>query len=439
MRATDIRAWRDEFDAAASGEAMHRLMAELYPICRSITGEGVRQTLRRLQKELPLEVLEVPSGTRVFDWTVPKEWSIREAWVKGPDGNRIVDFAEHNLHVLNYSIGVHQTLSRDELLEHLYSLPEHPDWIPYRTSYYKEAWGFCIEHRKLESLPAGEYEVYIDAEHSEGSLSYGEAVLAGASDEEILISCHSCHPSLANDNLSGIAVATFLARILGDLERRFTYRFLFIPGTIGSITWLARHQEDVSNLRAGLVAANLGDSGGFHYKRSRRGDADVDRAVETVLSGRESDFAIEDFSPFGYDERQYCSPGFDLPVGSLTRTPWGRYPEYHTSADDLDFVRPEALGESLRLYLEVVEALELNRRYLNLNPMCEPQLGRRGLYRSIGGEDRGREHELALLWVLNYSDGKHDLIDIAHRSGLPMPQLAAAADALVAAELLRAE
>lgn len=439
MEHSGIRAWRNHFDAAASGEAMHRLMAELYPICRSITGEGVRQTLRRLQDEIALEIREVPTGTRVFDWTVPKEWSLRQAWIKGPGGERVVDFAEHNLHVLNYSVGVHQKLSRDELVEHLYSLPEHPDWIPYRTSYYKDAWGFCVRHRTLESLPAGEYEVYIDADHKAGSLSYGEVVLPGASDEEVLISCHSCHPSLANDNLSGMMVATFLARVLAGLERRFTYRFLFIPGTIGSITWLAQHEHEVGKIRHGLVAANLGDPGAFHYKRSRRGDAAVDRTVEAVLTSRGEEFEIEDFSPFGYDERQYCSPGFDLPVGSLTRTPWGRYPEYHTSADDLEFVRPEALGESLRLYLEVVEALELNRRYLNLNPKCEPQLGRRGLYRSTGGEDRGREHELALLWVLNYSDGEHDLVDIARRSGMSLPQLASAADALVAAELLRAE
>lgn len=437
MNGDTVGRWREAFDASAVGAQMHALMAELYPICRSITGEGVRRTLRRLQAEIPLEIREVATGTPVFDWTVPREWTIREAWIKGPDGERIVDFADHTLHVLNYSVPVQGRFDREELLEHLYSLPEHPDWIPYRTSYYKEAWGFCLPHRQLEALPAGEYEVFIDAEHTDGSLSYGELILPGEREDEVLISCHSCHPSLANDNLSGMMVATFLARALADLPRRYSYRFLFIPGTIGSIAWLAQHEEEAWNIRHGLVAANLGDSGAFHYKRSRRGDAEIDRLVEQVLRNNGMPFEVEDFSPFGYDERQYCSPGFDLPVGSLTRTPWGRYPEYHTSADDLEFVRPVALGESLQLYLDVIEALELNRRFLNLNPKCEPQLGRRGLYRAVGGEDRGRERELALLWVLNYSDGKKSLLDIAERSGLPLPRLAAAAADLVAADLLR--
>lgn len=437
MNGDTVGRWREAFDASAVGAEMHALMAELYPICRSITGEGVRRTLRRLQAEIPLEIREVATGTPVFDWTVPREWTIREAWIKGPDGERIVDFADHTLHVLNYSVPVQGRFDREELLEHLYSLPEHPDWIPYRTSYYKEAWGFCLPHRQLEALPAGEYEVFIDAEHTDGSLSYGELILPGEREDEVLISCHSCHPSLANDNLSGMMVATFLARALADLPRRYSYRFLFIPGTIGSIAWLAQHEEEAWNIRHGLVAANLGDSGAFHYKRSRRGDAEIDRLVEQVLRNNGMPFEVEDFSPFGYDERQYCSPGFDLPVGSLTRTPWGRYPEYHTSADDLEFVRPVALGESLQLYLDVIEALELNRRFLNLNPKCEPQLGRRGLYRAVGGEDRGRERELALLWVLNYSDGKKSLLDIAERSGLPLPRLAAAAADLVAADLLR--
>jgi aminopeptidase-like protein len=437
MDESTIGRWRSGFDPAQAGAEMHALMSELYPICRSITGAGVRRTLRRLQQEIPLEMHEVATGTQVFDWTVPREWTLREAWVKDPDGKRIVDVADHTLHVLNYSVGVHRRLDREELVEHLFSLPEHPDWIPYRTSYYKDSWGFCVPHRQLEALPPGEYEVFIDAEHGEGSLTYGEVLLDGDSEDEVLFSCHSCHPSLANDNLSGMMVASFLARILSGLPRRYTYRFLFIPGTIGSITWLAQHEERASSIRHGLVLANLGDPGAFHYKKSRRGDTEIDRLVEQVLRNNGMPYEVEAFSPFGYDERQYCSPGFNLPVGSLTRTPRGRYPEYHTSADDLNFVRPGALGESLHLYLQVVEALELNRRYLNLNPKCEPQLGRRGLYRSVGGADEGRERELALLWVLNYSDGKHDLLDIAERSGLPLPRLAAAVQDLVAAELLR--
>lgn len=424
-----------------AGESMHGLMRELFPICRSITGDGVRQTLRRLAELIPLELHEVPTGTPVFDWEVPKEWNIREAWIAGSDGERVVDFADHTLHVLNYSVPVRRRLSRTELDEHLFSLPEHPDRIPYRTSYYKESWGFCLPHRLRESLPDGEYEVCIDADLEPGSLTYGEAVLPGETEEEVLLSCHCCHPSLANDNLSGLVVMTELARRLAAREsRRYAYRFLFIPGTIGSITWLARNEDGAARrIRHGLVAANLGH-GPFHYKRSRRGDAEIDRVVEHVLSASEEPPeeapTVEDFVPFGYDERQYGSPGFDLPVGSLTRTPWGRYPEYHTSADDLDFVRPEALEGSLECYLKVVGVLERNRRYRNLNPKCEPQLGRRGLYRMVGGDDRGRERELAMLWVLNFSDGEHDLLAIAERSGIAFALLAEAADALVATELL---
>lgn len=420
---------------------MHRLMRELFPICRSITGDGVRQTLKRLAELIPLELHEVPTGTPVFDWQVPKEWNIREAWIAGPDGERVVDFANHTLHVLNYCVPVRRRLSRAELDEHLFSLPEHPDWIPYRTSYYKESWGFCLPHRLRESLPDGEYEVCIDADLEPGSLTYGEAVLPGETEEEVLLSCHCCHPSLANDNLSGLVVMTELARRLAAREsRRYTYRFVFIPGTIGSITWLARNEDGAARrIRHGLVAANLGH-GPFHYKRSRGGGAEIDRVVEYVLSASGDSpgegYTVEDFVPFGYDERQYGSPGFDLPVGSLTRTPWGRYPEYHTSADDLDFVRPEALEGSLECYLKVAEVLELNRRYRNLNPKCEPQLGRRGLYRMVGGDDRGRERELAMLWVLNFSDGEHDLLAIAERSGIAFAVLAEAADALAAAELL---
>jgi len=423
-------------DREARGRALHQLARRLYPIPRSITGDGLRRTLAILGERVPLTVHEVPTGTAVFDWTVPKEWSIREAWVKDPAGQKVVDFAEHSLHVLGYSAPVHRRMPLAELREHLFSLPEQPELIPYRTSYYRETWGFCLPHRILEALPEGEYEVRIDSDLREGSLSYGEWLLPGESAEEVLVSCHACHPSLANDNLSGLAVTSELARLLGELpRRRFSYRFLWIPGTIGSITWLARNREAAGRIRAGLVAANLGDGGPFHYKQSRRGHAEIDRAVEAVLSAREEPFAIHEWSPFGYDERQYCSPGFDLPVGSLTRTPWGQYPEYHTSADHLGFITPASLGESLAVYLSVVAVLEGNRRHRNLNPLCEPQLGRRGLYGSIGGAG-ARESQLALLWVLSFSDGEHDLLAIAERSGLAFPVLAEAARALVGADLL---
>lgn len=420
----------------SAGQEMHRFIEEAYPLCRSLTGDGVRRTLAMIRERIPLEVREVPSGTPVFDWTVPREWNIRDAWIKDPAGRKVVDFQTCNLHVLNYSVPVHERLSLGELKKHLFTLPEKPDLIPYRTSYYKEAWGFCLSHRAMLELPQGEYEVLIDSTLQDGFLTYGECFLPGESEREVLLSTHVCHPSLCNDNLSGIAVMTWLARALADRPRRYSYRFLFIPGTIGSIAWLARNEERTDRIVHGLVAANLG-VGAFHYKKSRRGDAEIDRAVLHVLRTSGADFGVEDFVPFGYDERQYCSPGFDLPVGSLTRTPWGRYAEYHTSADNLDLVGPEALAGSLETYLRVVEILEGNRRYLNLNPKCEPQLGRRGLYRMIGGDDAGRSRELALLWVLNLSDGRHGLLDVAERSGMAFEAVRAAADALLDVELLR--
>lgn len=424
-------------DSEAIGREMHERMGRLYPISRSITGDGVRETLAILQEVAPIEVREVPTGTEVFDWRVPREWNPRAAYIRSPDGSILGDFRESNLHLVGYSAPIHQTMPLDELSEHLHSLPEHPDWIPYRTSYYRETWGFCLPHRVVEKLEPGDYEVMVDASLENGSLTYGELVLPGESDEEVLISTHVCHPSLCNDNLSGMLVVAHLARLLAEASRRYTYRFLFIPGTIGSITWLALNEERAAKIRHGLVAANLGDGGAFTYKRSRHGDREIDRAVEHVLATSGEPYEVQDFVPFGYDERQYCSPGFDLAVGSLTRTPWGRYPEYHTSADNLDFVKPRYLGESLARYLEVVGVLEGNRRYVNLNPKCEPQLGRRGLYRMLGGDDKGRERELALLWVLNFSDGEHDLLDVAQRASLPFAMVRAAADALEEAELLR--
>jgi len=418
-----------------AGAAMHALIAELYPICRSITGDGLRETLRKLQRLVPLELHEVPSGTQVLDWTVPKEWNIRDAWVADAKGERVIDFRRHNLHVLNYSVPVRRHMSLDELRPHLHSLREHPDWIPYRTSYYAEAWGFCLAHRVLEGLPEGEYEVCIDSTLEPGSLTYGELFLPGSTEDEILFSCHSCHPSLANDNLSGTAVAAWLARHLAALPRRHGMRFLFIPGTIGSITWLARNEATVGRIRHGLVLSCQGDAGRSTYKRSRRGDALVDRAAAHVLR-HGGDHEVLDFIPYGYDERQYCSPGFDLPVGCLTRTPNGRFPEYHTSADDLAFVRPDALEDSLAKALAIVEVLEHNAAYLNLSPKGEPQLGRRGLYGSTGGTTPPG-FEMALLWVLNLSDGHHSLLDIAERAGMPFSVVRGAADALAAHALLR--
>lgn len=416
---------------------MQDFITELYPICRSITGDGVRETLRRIGGRIPLQISEVPTGTRVFDWTIPKEWNIRDAYVKDAQGTRVIDFRKSNLHVLNYSVPVHRTMTLAELRPHLFTLPDRPDWIPYKTSYYEERWGFCLTQRALDALDDGEYEVVIESSLEPGHLTYGECVLPGTTDDEILISCHVCHPSLCNDNLSGIAVATALAQQISARPRRHTYRFLFLPGTIGAITWLARNESAAHRIKHGLVIANVGDPGQMHYKRSRQGDAPIDRAVLRTLERSGRPYTVTDFSPDGYDERQYCSPGFNLAVGSLTRTPFGRYAQYHTSADDLRFVQPEALEDSLRTYITVLETLDRDRYYVNLNPKCEPQLGKRGLYGTVGGNVERREVERAMLWVLNFSDGRHSLFDIAERSGFSEPIVEAAARALCDAGLLQ--
>lgn len=422
-------------DQERAGKEMFSFMDELFPICRSITGDGIRETFRRIGERIPLEMHEVPTGTQVFDWTVPKEWNIRGAYIKGPDGRMVVDFQEHNLHVVSYSIPVDARMPLSDLKAHIFTLPEQPDLIPYRTSYYSETWGFCMQHERLEQLEEGEYEVRIDSSLEAGSLTYGECFLPGESKDEVLISCHSCHPSIANDNLSGIALATRLAGHLKDLPLRYSYRFLFIPGTIGSITWLALNEHLVERIKHGLVVTCVGDRGRPTYKRSRRGDALIDRAVVHVLRHSDRDHEIRDFSPYGYDERQYCSPGFNLAVGSLMRTPNGEYPEYHTSGDDLDFVSIESLTESLFNYVQVLDVLENDLVYVNLSPKGEPQLGKRGLYPSVGAQGT-TSPLMARLWVLNLADGQHSLLDIAARADMPFASIREAAQALVGGGLL---
>jgi aminopeptidase-like protein len=424
-----------EGTAADVGAELHELVARLFPICRSITGEGVRQTLAILGERIPLEVHEVATGTPVFDWIVPKEWNIRDAYIADESGRRVVDFRASNLHVLGYSVPVEERLPLARLRERLFTLPDRPTVVPYRTSYYEETWGFCLSEERLRGLPEAEYDVRIDSTLEPGHLTYGELFLPGESGDEVLVYAHICHPSLANDNLSGLAVATSLAEELGGRSRTLSYRFVFAPGTIGSLTWLARNEERLSRIRHGLVLAGVGDAGLPTYKRSRRGDAPIDRAFAHLLGRRDDGSEIRAFSPWGYDERQFCSPGFDLPVGRLSRTPHGEYPEYHTSADDLSFVRAESLADSRRLCLDAFELLERDRVYRNLSPKGEPQLGRRGLYGSLGGEP-DRSTELALLWVLNLSDGRHSLLEIAELSGLAFDAVSRAADALVAHHLL---
>ena len=419
------------------GKLMYDLVGDLYPICRSITGNGVRETLRKVSDHIPLKAHEVPTGTQVFDWTVPREWNIKDAYVKDSDGIKVIDFKKSSLHILNYSTPVRKHLSLAELREHLFTLPNHPDWIPYKTSYYQERWGFCLSHNQLSKLREDSYEVVIDSSLDAGYLTYGECLLSGRSSDEVLISCHVCHPSLCNDNLSGIALSTFLAKHLQGRPLRYSYRFIFIPGTIGAITWLALNEKNVNRIMHGLVVANVGDSGRMHYKKSRHGDAEIDKAAVHALRYSGNPYDVIDFSPYGYDERQFCSPGFDLPMGSLTRTPWGRYPEYHTSADDLSLVQPKYLADSFMTYLSVLDILENSRCYLNQNPKCEPQLGKRGLYRQTGGHAESKEAELALLWVLNFSDGTHSLLDIAERAGLSFGLIDAAARSLYEAGLLK--
>lgn len=424
-----------EFDSI--GDEIYRMIVDLYPICRSITGNGVRETLQYLKKTIPLEINEIPSDTKVFDWSIPKEWNIRDAYVKDSKGNKVIDFRKSNLHILNYSIPVQKKVSLKELQEHLFTIAEYPEWIPYRTSYYNENWGFCLSHKDFVELKEDSYDVCVDSTLHNGHLTFGEYFIKGQLSDEILISTHICHPSLCNDNLSGIAMTALLARQLSLNYLRYSYRFLFIPGTIGSITWLSLNEKNVSRIKHGLVVACVGDSGKFNYKKTRQGNAEIDTVVMNVLKNSENDFEVIDFFPYGYDERQYCSPGFNLPVGCLMRTPYGEYPEYHTSADNLDFVRAKNLAVSFNTSLNIIKVLEENKKYINQYPKCEPQLGKRGLYQHIGGHTDSKNFQLAMLWVLNLSDGHHSLVDISDRSGLKFDLISNASELLAAENLLK--
>jgi aminopeptidase-like protein len=423
-------------DCAAIGAELHELITELFPVCRSLTGDGVRATLARLQRIVPLQIHEVASGTPVFDWTVPDEWNVRDAWIQNDRGERVVDFHRSNLHVVSYSVPVRARLPLSELASRLHSLPDRPDSIPYRTAYYDRDWGFCLSHRERERLADAEYDVCIDATLAPGALTYGEFVVPGTAAGEVLVSAHLCHPSLANDNLSGVAVAVMLARRVARRQPRLSWRFLFLPGTIGPITWLARNPDARERIVAGLVLSGVGDRGSPTYKESRSGSAPIDQAARVVLGNRPA-ARIRPFVPWGYDERQYCSPGFDLPMGCLMRTPGGEYPEYHTSDDDLSFVTPEHLADSYRLAAELLELAEADATYVNTAPMGEPQLGRRGLY-GPGASDPSPDFQRAMLWVLNRSDGRESLLAIAGRAGLPFALLRRAATALESEGLLRA-
>ena len=428
-----------------AGHEMHSLISRLFPICRSMTGAGVRETLQILQEHVPLSIHEVPTGTRVFDWQVPAEWSIRDAYIKDAEGRRVVDFQASNLHVVSGSVGMQATMRWSDLRDNIHTLPDRPEWIPYRTCFHQEGWGFSMAHeqyQKLDALGDVEYDVCIDASHDdEGSLTYGELFLPGDSDsetgdDEVLLSAHVCHPSLANDNLSGIAVAVQLAKHLSQRKHRFGYRFVFAPATIGAITWLSQNEHRLSNIRHGLILSLLGDAGNSTYKKSRRGDTEIDRAAAHVLKHAGSEYTVTQFEPFGYDERQYCSPGIDLPLGCLMRSPSEQYPEYHTSADNLELVEPQYLADSLDKLSAIVDVLEGNGTLVNTNPKCEPRLGQYGLYHAFGSGDNNTHMQRAVQWVLNLSDGQHSLFDIAERSDFDFASIRQAADALQEAGLL---
>ncbi len=413
-----------------AGVEMHHLCRQLWPICRSITGEGVRRTLAILRESLPeLCVRELPTGTRCFDWTIPPEWNVREAWIEGPDGKRVVDFADHNLHLVSYSVPVDAELELEVLEEHLHSLPEQPDAIPYVTSYYRESWGFCLSHRRREQLRPGRYRVFIDSELKPGVLNYGELLLSGSSDREVLLSTYICHPSMANNELSGPVVTTHLARWLAGRARRLSYRILFLPETIGAIAYLSRHLEQLQEkVLAGYVITCVGDERAWSFLPSRGGDSLADRAARHVLEHLHPGYVHYSFLDRGSDERQYCSPGVDLPVASVMRSKYGTYPEYHTSLDDLDLVTPTGLGESWMTYRRILECLEANR-ILRATTPCEPQLGRHGLF-----PERGTRTHLpavrTLINLLAYSDGRNDLLSIAETIGVPAWELQPAVETL---------
>ena len=414
---------------------MMELIERLYPICRSITGDGLRETLAIIGEIIPLDITEVASGTRVFDWEVPQEWNIRDAWIRGPDGRKVVDFKEHNLHVVSYSEPVRRTLSLQNLEPHLHSDAQRPTVIPYRTSYYDTNWGFCLSQQARDALVDGDYDVLIDSSLSDGSLSYAECVIPGSIDDEVIVFSHTCHPSLCNDNLSGIAVTAWLAKHLAEVGPRHTFRFVYAPGTIGSIAWLAQNRDRLDRIRHGLVAVLLGDSGALTYKLSRSGNAPIDRVARLALRDSGEAHSVIDFAPYGYDERQFNTPGIGIPVGRLTRSANAGYPEYHSSADDLSILSPVSLERSLGVCKAIASMLDADRCYRNLVPCCEPQLGRRGLYAPVGGKEIAPDN-FALLWMLNQSDGVTPISAVAERSGVEFSSLAYAAERLVEAGLL---
>lgn len=421
-----------------AGNLMHTLAKQLWPINRSITGEGVRQTLSILTEHLPeLQVHEIPSGTTCFDWTVPREWRVRDAWIKDAAGNKVVDFAANNLHLVGYSIPADVSLSLEELQKHLYSLPEQPDAIPYITSYYSERWGFCLTQHERDRLQPGQYQVHIDSELFDGSLTYGELYLPGQTDREILLSTYICHPSMANNELSGPCVATWLGRWLKQLpQRKFSYRILFLPETIGAICYLSRNLDTLrSRLVAGFVLTCLGDDRAYSYLPSLAGDTMADMVAMHVLQHIDPEYKRYTFLDRGSDERQYCSPGVDLPVCSIMRSKYGAYPEYHTSLDNLELVTPTGLEGGFNAYKYALTCIEENCIPI-ATTLGEPQLGKRGLYPALSTLESGAIVR-DMLNLIAYADGKRSLLEIAETIGVPMWELASLANKLSAHGVLR--
>lgn len=420
------------------GNTMFHLAERLFPICRSITGNGFRKSLEIICEILPeIVVYEVPSGTQVFDWTVPKEWNILGGWIKKKSGEIIVDFNDSNLHVVGYSVPVHKIVSREELLEHVYTIPNQPEWIPYVTSYYKERWGFCMTEKQKQTLTDDEYEVLIDSSLSDGSLTYGELVLQGETQDEILISTYLCHPSMANNELSGPCVQTELVKYLKSLpKRRYTYRFIWNPETIGSITYLSQNWESLQqHVKAAFVLSCVGDNRTYSMVCSKYADTIADRVLENVLKYHYPAYKRYSFLERGSDERQYGSAGIDLPVCGFCRSKYQEYPEYHTSADDMSLISPEGLAGAYEVMVKVVNALEHNDYYV-MTCKCEPQLGKRGLYPTISR--KGSNYSVRTMQhFIAYADGRNDLIGISNILNTPIDELIPIKDKLMEHQLLK--
>lgn len=416
----------------------------LWPLNRSLTGEGNRQTIKILSELVPFNVTEVPAGTSCYDWKVPAEWNVKEAWIKDTKGNIIIDFSNNNLHLMGYSIACHELLSYDNLIKHLYYIQAQPEAIPYRTSYYTKRWGFCLSYNQFLSLnPKEQYEVFIDSCHNEeGSMTVAEAVIEGESKEEIVFSSYICHPSLANNELSGPLVLCYLYSLIRQklVKPRYTYCFLLMPETIGSIWYISHHFEHLQKyVKGGMILTCIGDAAPYSLKKSRRGDSLLEAATEYIAKSRYPNTCVIDFFPLGSDERQYCSPGVNLPFCSLMHSVYGTFKEYHTSLDNKSYISFEVIQQSTEDLYDVIRILENDGRYFNQMPMCEPQLGKRGLYPTISAPNARSKVTDAMMWILNYSDGKHTLFDILKKAQLPIGSFLEAKDVLIKNGILKYE